>query len=155
MSSKYFRIQGTIVIIVGIVLGIILGNYYKIDIDDSYYRETYVFNFWMFLLISGITDVLGSLLIGVATIIDKLDNNVPLKSNTVGSNPVNGGTSSVRICRNCGATISPSATVCTTCGANLKVRAAAPSQNAWICPKCGRENQNYVGTCGCGEIKPK
>ena len=25
----------------------------------------------------------------------------------------------------------------------------------WKCPKCGRVNQNYVGTCGCGEIKPK
>ena len=24
----------------------------------------------------------------------------------------------------------------------------------WKCPKCGRVNQNYVGTCGCGEIKP-
>lgn len=20
----------------------------------------------------------------------------------------------------------------------------------WICPKCGRSNANYVGTCGCG-----
>ena len=27
--------------------------------------------------------------------------------------------------------------------------------NEWICPKCGRTNQNYVGTCGCGEVKPK
>lgn len=24
----------------------------------------------------------------------------------------------------------------------------------WICPKCGRVNQDYVGTCGCGEEKP-
>lgn len=28
-------------------------------------------------------------------------------------------------------------------------------KNEWICPKCGRTNQNYVGTCGCGEVKPK
>ena len=27
--------------------------------------------------------------------------------------------------------------------------------NEWTCPKCGRINQNYVGTCGCGEVKPK
>lgn len=23
----------------------------------------------------------------------------------------------------------------------------------WQCPKCGRVNKNYVGTCGCGERK--
>ena len=22
------------------------------------------------------------------------------------------------------------------------------------CPNCGKINQNYVGSCGCGEIKP-
>ena len=26
--------------------------------------------------------------------------------------------------------------------------------NEWKCPKCGRINQNYVGTCGCGEERP-
>ena len=26
--------------------------------------------------------------------------------------------------------------------------------NYWICPKCGKENPNYTGTCGCGEQRP-
>ena len=26
--------------------------------------------------------------------------------------------------------------------------------NSWKCPSCGRVNQNYVGTCGCGQLKP-
>lgn len=26
--------------------------------------------------------------------------------------------------------------------------------NEWKCPKCGTVNQNYVGSCGCGQIKP-
>lgn len=30
-----------------------------------------------------------------------------------------------------------------------------PTANEWKCPKCGRINQNYVGTCGCGEVKPR
>lgn len=29
-----------------------------------------------------------------------------------------------------------------------------PSANEWKCPKCGKINQSYVGTCGCGEKKP-
>ena len=29
-----------------------------------------------------------------------------------------------------------------------------PLEYEWKCPKCGKINQNYVGTCGCGEKKP-
>ena len=29
-----------------------------------------------------------------------------------------------------------------------------PTENEWKCPKCGKINQNYVGTCGCGTNKP-
>ena len=29
------------------------------------------------------------------------------------------------------------------------------SAGEWKCPKCGKINQNYIGTCGCGEVKPK
>ena len=25
----------------------------------------------------------------------------------------------------------------------------------WICPKCGKRHAGYVGTCGCGEERPK
>ncbi|MBQ3417552.1 MAG: hypothetical protein IJH32_06940 [Ruminococcus sp.] len=30
-----------------------------------------------------------------------------------------------------------------------------PGENEWKCPKCGKIHQKYVGTCGCGEAKPK
>lgn len=30
-----------------------------------------------------------------------------------------------------------------------------PSVGEWKCPKCGKINQNYTGTCGCGEVKPR
>jgi len=29
-----------------------------------------------------------------------------------------------------------------------------PLEHEWKCPNCGKINQNYVGTCGCGEAKP-
>jgi len=27
-------------------------------------------------------------------------------------------------------------------------------ENQWRCPSCDRVNENYVGTCGCGQPKP-
>lgn len=36
------------------------------------------------------------------------------------------------------------------------IHAATPALSAseWVCPKCGKHNSSYVGTCGCGERKP-
>ncbi len=31
---------------------------------------------------------------------------------------------------------------------------ANPGSGEWICPECGKTNQGYVGTCGCGGKKP-
>lgn len=25
----------------------------------------------------------------------------------------------------------------------------------WVCPSCGKVHQNYVGSCGCGQVKPR
>lgn len=30
---------------------------------------------------------------------------------------------------------------------------ATPSKGEWKCQKCGKINSNYVGTCGCGQLK--
>lgn len=32
--------------------------------------------------------------------------------------------------------------------------ASVSSTSEWVCPKCGKHNSSYVGTCGCGERKP-
>ncbi len=29
------------------------------------------------------------------------------------------------------------------------------SSDEWVCKNCGKINKNYVGSCGCGEVKPK
>ena len=34
-------------------------------------------------------------------------------------------------------------------------KAKIDSSKEWRCSNCGRINQNYVGTCGCGKNKPK
>lgn len=41
-----------------------------------------------------------------------------------------------------------------TSSAPAKKPAGTPLQGEWKCSKCGRINQNYVGTCGCGQRKP-
>lgn len=40
----------------------------------------------------------------------------------------------------------------------MKAAAAAklvPAADEWKCPSCGRIQKNFVGTCGCGEPKPR
>ena len=29
------------------------------------------------------------------------------------------------------------------------------SSDEWVCKNCGKVNKSYVGSCGCGEVKPK
>lgn len=36
---------------------------------------------------------------------------------------------------------------------NKKKPVGTPMQGEWMCSKCGSINQNYVGTCGCGQLK--
>ena len=61
-------------------------------------------------------------------------------------------------CPNCGELNSSNNTKCFKCKTDLTEiinKKETKTSNVWICPKCGRENQNYVGTCGCGEVKPR
>lgn len=58
-------------------------------------------------------------------------------------------------CPNCGEENGSNNEYCYKCKTLLRKSSVTQSTNSWICPKCGKINQNYVGTCGCGETKPK
>lgn len=61
-------------------------------------------------------------------------------------------------CPNCGELNSSNNSKCFKCKTDLTEiinKKETKTSDVWICPKCGRTNQNYVGTCGCGEVKPK
>lgn len=58
-------------------------------------------------------------------------------------------------CSKCGEKIVGTSKFCTSCGNSIKQPEHKVSANEWKCPKCGVINQNYVGTCGCGEEKPR
>lgn len=64
-------------------------------------------------------------------------------------------------CPTCYTSNSTANNFCEKCGnknpsSNLgaRQRSTIPSINEWKCPRCGIIQQNYVGTCGCGERKP-
>lgn len=58
-------------------------------------------------------------------------------------------------CKNCGCMNPKSNKFCSNCGSRLySVQNEKPTNSEWQCPRCGQINQNHVGTCGCGQVKP-
>lgn len=58
-------------------------------------------------------------------------------------------------CSNCGEANTAKNEYCFKCYQRISSRPISHSTgNKWYCPTCGKENQNYVGTCGCGTRKP-
>jgi uncharacterized paraquat-inducible protein A len=57
-------------------------------------------------------------------------------------------------CPNCGEENSAGCNHCFRCGSDLAKKQPYQVSGEWVCPNCGRKNQNYVGTCGCGTRKP-
>lgn len=115
--------------------------------NDIWNSEEF-FTFFMF----------GIAVVGIAIIIVSIVkyNNSKTTSNYNRDFLTSNEKTSTKICRNCGCYISPSASTCSNCGTATKAKMPITSaSNEWRCPKCGRVNQNYVGTCGCGQFKPK
>lgn len=59
-------------------------------------------------------------------------------------------------CKHCGQWNEKSLTICLNCGEKKAVKSTpnkSVAANEWKCSKCGKINQNYVGTCGCGQTK--
>lgn len=60
-----------------------------------------------------------------------------------------------KICPKCDQPNDNSAKYCRFCNSSLdNSRTVKTGPNCWVCPNCGTINQNYVGTCGCGEVRP-
>lgn len=58
-------------------------------------------------------------------------------------------------CPNCGEANTVKNEYCFKCHQSLSNRPLSHTTgNKWYCPTCGKENQSYVGTCGCGTRKP-
>ena len=143
-NSDTINVIGTVIMIIGIILGIICGFASQVPSSSSYYsRVEYSFNWSSCISLiasSVLTKVSFSALACIARASEettmmvyrlmnqlsnyKAQNNNTSKKATENSTPLNQQTPSV------------------------------VSTNIWTCPKCGKINYNYVTTCSCGEPKP-
>ena len=64
------------------------------------------------------------------------------------------GNTGFKTCSNCGASVSASSSICSCCGHSFS-KPVTLSKNEWYCTRCGRTNSKYVGTCACGNVRPK
>ena len=74
--------------------------------------------------------------------------NIPIVNSYQQATPV---TTNYWNCPKCGSSMHKNDRFCQKCGTSKPVAKAGAGE--WVCPSCGRINQNYVGTCGCGARK--
>ena len=145
-NGKIFKIIGVIVAIIGFVSGIAGGFLFPaVNVDYSKYlgflTKTH-FNFVFMFACWVSTAFLCIFIFGIAYILECLGiiHNVLYKLETGNKSSVGGENIEPIIARKQ--------------DFGSKSRRIGTIDGEWKCPKCGRINANYVGTCGCGEHKP-
>ena len=137
----------TVNFIYGLIRLMLESSVGRYDLNDGYKIETRAL-FWGSLLVLIAVLIVYSivrkmLIYNLENSADEIDSSIQNSSQTV-------FTDSYWDCPNCGTTMNKKDIYCHKCGTS---KFKQPSENEWKCPKCGKINQNYVGTCGCGEVK--
>ena len=154
------KILGLVSSIYGVLLNVfciysIIPLISIIMFEDLYGTEKklVIFKFIIWLIILVVSDFI--IAAGKNKIIsdESNDNNYQQNSNNNFKSVSNGNNKT--ICPKCGAQNSTNSNYCSSCCASLRNTNHLKSSNEWKCPKCGRINQEYTGTCGCGESKPR
>lgn len=140
MKSKFLKVVALLLPLIGIIFGIILGFACKVNASDEWWYVKLKFNIGLMFETWIFFDLLALFFGWLASVLKKLENiersicGVSCARNT--NTPLN---SYVQTAEN---------------QIHSELNIESP-ENAWICPKCGKINQNYVSTCGCGERKPE
>ena len=143
MKSSKMKIIAALLPFIGAVFGIVLGFACQINVETKWYNSAdYVFNTGLMLETWIFFDLLGIFFSWLASVLQKLEN---IERSICGTTNTYSGTSNSSF---------------TFTGNNSNYsHVNTPQQQAgageWKCPSCGRINQNYVGTCGCGQVKEK
>lgn len=145
MKNKTNLIQGIIYCAQGIILDAfalyavipILGSLW---FGDLYKNEKSVAIFTLIIWIG--VSIGSSIVLSIGR--TKLMEYFSDSSNTTYTPTYNGATPSSPIFKDSNSATAPTATAAPV----------TPSNDEWKCPNCGKINQNYTGTCGCGQQRP-
>lgn len=131
MKSSFYKVITGIIAVLGFIGGIVLGNTVKV----------YDFNTWLMIESWIATTILCLIFYGIASALEYLEELGAGENNSsnisTSYNAYNDRLSAQPIFR------------------DEKPISKTLTENEWKCPKCGKINQNYVGTCGCGTNKPE
>lgn len=137
MKSKTIKTVAVLLPLIGIIFGIVLGFACKVNIETKWYNSAkYAFNVGLMFETWMVFDLLALFFGWLASVLEKLEN---IERSICGGN-------------HNGMNINAIHTAIDNIQSKVKKE---PSENEWKCSKCGNINQNYVGTCGCGEEKPE
>lgn len=138
MKSKTIKTVAVLLPLIGIIFGIVLGFACEVHVSGSWSSAKYAFNVglmfetWMFF------DLLALFFGWLGSVLEKLEN---IEHSICGEN------STINTKKPLNDYIQTAVN-----GIHSKIE-KEPTENEWKCPKCGSINQNYVGTCGCGQVK--
>ncbi len=159
MSSKSLRVIAAIIGIFGVIFGIILGATAEINISEEWYSTKYVFNTGLMFETWIVFDLIVLFFNWCAAILSKLEN---IEKNICGDNVESSESKNKSIFSSATEKMKTMANINSNSGVGVtgisSMTNSEPlhiSNNEWKCPNCGKVNQSYTGTCGCGEEKPK
>lgn len=149
MKSNNFKAIAVLISFVGIIFGIVLGFACEVHVSGFWSSSKYAFNVGLMFETWMLFDLIALFFGWLASVLEKLEN---IERSICGKNDNN---TNVNTPPNDYLKSAVSNIHTAVDSIQSKIKKDEPSENEWRCPKCGKINQNYVGTCGCGEVKPK
>lgn len=158
-KSNFFIIISVMITIGGLIFGIVLGNVCKYDYSSWSSSPKYMFNVGLMFQTWIISDIISLAFYWMACVLGKMENiemalgaennsgsflseinNRLNNRNTVVNSADNNSFGHVETPDNVD-TVSPQNVI--------------SGDDEWVCPNCGNVHKNFVGSCGCGQMRPK
>ena len=143
-ESNYYKFVAIVIVLVGLVLGIILGNVCKVDIDKDIWDSKFVFNIGLMFETWLISDIIAVFFTWMGSVLNKLENIESSICNKLDGSP--------KVLDN-SVLDSTERDVKNTANTFVETKVA---DGYWDCPKCGLSMSKTNRFCqSCGTSKPK